>query len=137
MGQQMLNLMPMPNGVINQADRSAVDVERWQELTPSHKRIGFVSRIDAVLSAATRFSVKTLYDNDTIIDHNRVAPGVGSVTNVKPGTLVSGAFSQVLSSSMVHEVTVGWQMKHFGFRIGTGIFRSSDYTSLYESKYGS
>ena len=28
MGQQMLNLLPLPNGVINQAGRSAVDVER-------------------------------------------------------------------------------------------------------------
>jgi hypothetical protein len=136
MGQRMLNLLPTPNGIINQAAGQQFTSNDAQELTPSHKRIGFVSRIDTVLSAATRFSVKALYDNDTIIDHNRVAPGVGSVTNVKPGTLISGAYSHVLTPNMVHEVTVGWQMKHFGFRIGTGALNASDYTSLYRQNMG-
>jgi hypothetical protein len=136
MGRSMLNLLPMPNGITNLAAGQEWTSNDAQELTPSHKRIGFVSRVDAVLSSASRVSVRTLYDNDTIIDYNRVAPGVGSVTNVKPGTLVTAGFSKVISPTMVNEMTGGWQMKHFGFKIGTGSLNASDYTSMYRQNVG-
>ena len=49
------------------------------------------------------------------------------MNNVFPGDLVSGSHTQVLSSSMVNEMTAGFSQNHYGFRVGTG--RSTwDYT---------
>jgi hypothetical protein len=51
MGQQMLNLLPLPNGVINQASGQQWTSNDAQDTTPIHKRRNFIMRIDAVLSA--------------------------------------------------------------------------------------
>ena len=85
MGQQMLNLLPLPNGVINQAAGQQWTSNDAQDTTPIHKRRNFIMRIDTVLSASQRFSVRSILDRDDSITFNRVAPGVGSHNNVFPG----------------------------------------------------
>jgi hypothetical protein len=136
MGQKMLNLLPMPNGILNQQAGQQWTSNDAQSATPIHKRQNFVMRIDTVLSQSKRFSVRALFDRDDHTRFNRVAPGIGSVNNMFPGDLVTGTFTQVLSSSMVHEVTAGYSHNHWGFRVGTGKLTDSDYTSLYRSSVG-
>jgi hypothetical protein len=136
MGQKMLNLLPMPNGIINQQAGQQWTSNDAQDQTPIHTRQNFVMRIDTVLSQSTRFSVRALFDRDDSITFNRVAPGVGSHNNVFPGDLISASSTQVLSSSMVNEVTAGFSHNHYGFRVGTGKLDLSDYTSYYRENFG-
>ena len=135
MGQQMLNLLPMPNGVINQQTGQQWTSNDGQDTQPIHKRRNFIMRIDAVLSQSQRFSFRSLLDRDDSITFNRVAPGVGSHNNVFPGDFVSGSHTKVLSSSMVNEMTAGFSHNHYGFRVGTGQLNMDDYTSYYRSNF--
>jgi hypothetical protein len=50
---------------------------------------------------------------------------------------MTGAFSQVLSNSMVNEVTAGFSHNHYGFRVGTGKLVQSDYTDYYRQNFRS
>jgi hypothetical protein len=136
MGQRMLNLLPLPNGILNQQAGQQWTSNDAQDVTPIHKRKNFVMRIDTVLSQTKRFSVKSLFDRDDSTTFNRVAPGIGSVNNMFPGDLLTGAFSQVLSNSMVHEMTAGFSHNHYGFRVGTGKLNESDYKDMYRQKMG-
>jgi hypothetical protein len=77
-----------------------------------------------------------MFDRDDHTRFNRVAPGIGSVNNMFPGDLVTGTYTQVVSSSMVHETTVGFSHNHWGFRVGTGGLNEPDYTDLYRSAMG-
>jgi Carboxypeptidase regulatory-like domain len=135
MGQQMLNLLPLPNGVINQAAGQQWTSNDAQDTTPIHKRRNFIMRIDTVLSDSQRFSVRSILDRDDSITFNRVAPGVGSHNNMFPGDFVSGSHSKVLSSSVVNEMSVGFSHNHYGFRVGTGELNMEDYTSYYRSAF--
>jgi hypothetical protein len=135
MGQQMLNLLPLPNGIINQATGQQWTSNDAQDTTPIHKRRNFIMRIDAVLSQSQRISFRSILDRDDSITFNRVAPGVGSHNNIFPGDFVSGSHTKVLSSSMVNEFTAGFSHNHYGFRVGTGKLNLEDYTSYYRSNF--
>ncbi|MPZ20795.1 MAG: hypothetical protein GEV06_23230 [Luteitalea sp.] len=136
MGQKMLSLLPVPNGILNQQAGQQWTSNDAQDITPIHTRQNFVMRLDAVLSQSTRFSVRTIFDRDDSITFNRVAPGVGSHNNVFPGDFISASASQVLGSSMVNEITAGFSHNHYGFRVGTGKQVLSDYTSYYRESFG-
>jgi hypothetical protein len=135
MGQQMLNLLPMPNGILNQQAGQQWTANDARDTTPIHKRKGIVMRMDAVLSSTQRMSVRGLFDRDDSITFNRVAPGIGSHNNVFPGDLLTGSHTKVLSSSMVNEITAGFSHNHYGFRVGTGKLNQSDYTDYYRSNF--
>src|SRR2546425_1721496 len=135
-GQTMLNLLPRPNGILNQQVGQEWTSNDAQDLTPIHKRTNFVTRVDTVLSQTKRFSVRALFDRDDSTTFNRVAPGIGSVNNMFPGDLVTGAFTQVLSNSMVNEITTGFSHNHWGFRVGTGRLGLEDYTGMYRQSMG-
>jgi hypothetical protein len=135
MGQQMLNLLPLPNGIINQQSGQQWTSNDAQDTTPIHKRRNFIMRIDAVLSQSQRMSFRSLFDRDDSITFNRVAPGVGSHNNIFPGDFVSGSHTKVLSASMVNEATAGFSHNHYGFRVGTGKLNLEDYTSYYRSNF--
>ena len=100
-----------------------------------HMRTNFVSRIDVVLSQTMRFSVKALFDRDDSTTFNRVAPGIGSVNNLFPGDLVTGAFTQVSAAR--------WSTRsRRASRTTTGASRSAraasttaDYTAFYRSEH--
>ncbi len=136
MGQRMLNLLPMPNGILNQQAGQQWTSNDAQDVQPIHKRTNFVTRIDAVLSSSQRVSMRAMFDRDDHTRFNRVAPGIGSVNNMFPGDLVTATHTKVLSSSMVHEMTAGFSHNHWGFRVGTGSLEGDDYTSFYRSSIG-
>src|SRR5687768_2727199 len=136
MGQRMLNLLPIPNGIINRQAGQEWTSNDAQDTQPIHKRMNLVTRIDAVLNQGHRVSVRALFDRDDSTTYNRVAPGIGSVNNMFPGDLLTGTYTQVLSSSMVHEITAGFSHNHWGFRVGTGGLNDSDYKDFYRSNMG-
>jgi hypothetical protein len=136
MGQRMLNLLPMPNGILNQQAGQEWTSNDAQDVQPIHKRTNFVTRIDAVISQSQRVSMRAMFDRDDHTRYNRVAPGIGSVNNMFPGDLVTATHTHVLSSSMVHEMTAGFSHNHWGFRVGTGGLSGDDYKSFYRSSIG-
>ena len=74
MGQQMLNLLPMPNGVINQAAGQQWTSNDAQDTTPIHKRRNFIMRIDTVLSASQRLSVRSSSTATTALPSTALRP---------------------------------------------------------------
>jgi hypothetical protein len=136
MGVNMLNLMPMPNGILNQQAGQEWTSNDARDVTPIHKRTNFVSRVDVILSQTTRFRVGAFFDRDDSSTPNRVAPGIGWVNNMFPGDLVTGSFSKVLSNTMVNEATAGFSHNHWGFRVGTGGLNFADYTDYYRQNIG-
>jgi hypothetical protein len=136
MGQRMLNLLPMPNGILNRQAGQEWTSNDAQDVQPIHKRTNFVTRIDAIISQSQRVSMRAMFDRDDHTRYNRVAPGIGSVNNMFPGDLVTATHTSVLSSSMVHEMTAGFSHNHWGFRVGTGGLNGDDYKSFYRSSIG-
>ena len=136
MGQSMLNLLPLPNGILNLQAGQAYTSNDARDQTPEHSRKNFVMRIDTVLNQSARFSVKTLFDRDDSVTFNRVAPGIGSINNMFPGQLISGAYTQVLGASMVNELTLGYAFNHYGFKIGTGKLNPADYKEFWRENVG-
>src|SRR5688572_27223977 len=51
MGQRMLNLLPIPNGITNRQAGQEWTSNDAQDTTPIHKRRNFIMRLDTVLSA--------------------------------------------------------------------------------------
>ncbi|MBI1872947.1 MAG: carboxypeptidase regulatory-like domain-containing protein [Acidobacteria bacterium] len=136
MGVKMLNLLPLPNGILNRAVNQEWTSNDAQDVTPIHKRKNFVMRVDTVLGPSMRFSTRALFDRDDSITFNRVAPGIGSVNNMFPGDLLTAGFTHVLSDSMVNEATAGFSHNHWGFRVGTGSLNPADYTDMYRQNIG-
>jgi hypothetical protein len=128
----MLGLLPLPNGIPDLRPEQKWNSNDTQDQTPEHSRRNFVMRLDAALAQSTRASFRTMFDRDNSITYNRVAPGVGSVNNHFPGNLYTGSLTQILSPSMVNEVTIGYSLNHYGFRVGTGKLNASDYTQYYQ-----
>ena len=132
MGAALLNLLPAPNLIpdLRQGQRWTSNDTRDQ--TPEHTRKNFILRLDTVLNASARGSFRVLRDRDNSITYNRVAPGIGSVNNHFPGNLYSGAFTKVISPTIVNETTIGYSLNHYGFRVGTGTLDAEDYTQFYQ-----
>ncbi|HZL95920.1 MAG TPA: TonB-dependent receptor, partial [Vicinamibacterales bacterium] len=57
---------------------------------------------------------------------------VGEINNNFPGNLINGTMTKVISPSMVNETIVGYSWNHWGHRVGTGAFNSSDYTRWWQ-----
>ena len=136
LGQRMLNLLPQPNGTINQQTGQQFTSNDARDVTPLHARKNTVIRIDTQLGPAQRFSVRGLFDRDDSTTFNRVAPGIGSVNNFFPGNLLTGTYTAVVRSTLVNEAVVGVSKNNYGFRVGTGSLTSNDYTDFYRSALG-
>ena len=137
LGQRMLNLLPAPNGVLNQTAGQQWTSNDARDVTPLHVRKNTVIRIDTQLSDSQRFSIRTLFDRDDSTTFNRVAPGIGAVNNMFPGNLLTGTYTAVMSNTLVNEAIGGISQNHWGFRVGTGVAQfHADYTDFYRSSVG-
>src|SRR6185436_19183774 len=133
MGQAMLWLLPLPNNTFSTVQADRFSSNDAQDTLPLHQRKNFVMRVDQVINQNLRASGKLLFDRDHSTTFNRVAPGVGSVNNLFPGDLLTGAVSQVIGPTTVNEITAGFSHNHWGFIVGTnaGHLNAEDYTSYY------
>src|SRR6185436_10232296 len=133
MGQAMLWLLPLPNNTFSTVQADRFSSNDAQDTLPLHQRKNFVMRVDQVINQNLRASGKLLFDRDHSTTFNRVAPGVGSVNNLFPGDLLTGAVSQVISPTAVNEITAGFSHNHWGFIVGTEPHHlvAEDYTAFY------
>ncbi len=130
LGRALLNLLPLPNGYTDPRPGQQFVANFQNQQSPEHNRRNDVLRIDAELTASTRFNVKYMHYKEETLTFNQIAPGVGGVLNFVPGWVLSGNLNQVLSGTMVNELTVGFGHNNFGNRRPDGFdyedyFRSS------------
>lgn len=120
MGQKMLNLLPLPNNIHNPQPGQYNAANSAYENVPLHNRLSTSLRLDTVVNNAVRGSFRIVNDRENNISNNRFAPGLGVTNNAVPGRIVTGGSTQVLSSSMVNEITVGYAANSYGFRVAPG-----------------
>ena len=138
LGQKMLNLLPMPNGVLNLAPGQLYTQNSAFDATPEHSRTNNVIRIDQVFTPNTRASFKILKDRDDTWSYNNFTPGTGHVGNNTPGIVLSSTITQVLRPTVVNEMNFGYTHNRWGFTAGpeTSTKGDFDYTTLYASALG-
>jgi len=138
LGQKMLNLLPLPNGILNlQAGQEWTSNSAF-DTTPEHGRTNTNIRIDQVYTSKTRQAFKIIKDRDDTWSYNNFTPGTGHVNNNTPGILVSSTLTQVLKPTVVNEMNFGYTHNRWGFRAGpeTEVGSDFDYTKLYASALG-
>jgi hypothetical protein len=134
-GQNIINLLNLPNGVRDRTTNAYHNSNDGRDTTPLHTRRNFVSRGDIVWSQNSRFSFRALFDRDDSITYNVVQPGEGTSNNVFPGDLVTGSMTRVISPSIVNELVVGYSHNHYGFRDGKGSVDQETYTQYFRDRY--
>ena len=138
LGQKMLNLLPLPNGILNLQPGQEWTSNSAYDRTPEHGRTNNVIRIDQVFTAKTRESFKILKDRDDTWAYNKFTPGTGHENNNTPGILLSSTITQVLRPTIVNEMNFGYTHNRWGFTAGPEdrVGKDFDYTTLYASKLG-
>jgi hypothetical protein len=138
LGQKMLNLLPLPNGILNLSPGNQFTSNSAYDATPEHGRTNNVIRIDQVFTNNTRASFKILKDRDDTWSYNNFTPGTGHVNNNTPGILLSSTITQVLRPTIVNEMNFGYTHNRWGFTAGpeTKVGNNFDYTTLYASNLG-
>ena len=96
LGQQMLNLLPMPNGYFDPANNQYNAFNYGVDTYPYHSRTNNTLRIDGVLNSSVRGSYRFIKDREDNISNNVFAPGIGWANNAVPGYISTGSFTQVL-----------------------------------------
>ena len=139
LGQAMLNLLPMPNGILNLAPGQQWTSNSAYDNTPEHSRTNNVVRIDQMFTDKTRASFKLLKDRDDVWSYNNFTPGTGHVANNAPGIIASSTITQVLKPNIVNEMNFGYTHNRWGFYAGpeTEVGKNFDYTTLYAAKLAS
>jgi len=138
LGQKMLNLLPMPNGILNLQAGQEWTSNSAYDTTPEHGRTNTNIRIDQVYTSKTRQAFKLIKDRDDTWSYNNFVPGSGHVNNNTPGILISSTLTQVLKPTIVNEMNFGYTHNRWGFRAGpeTEVGSDFDYTKLYASALG-
>jgi hypothetical protein len=120
LGQQMLNLLPMPNDIHDPSAGQYNASNSAYENLPLHSRLNTTLRLDTVINNRLRGSFRLIKDREDNISNNRFAPGLGTTNNAVPGKILTGSSTQVLSNSLVNEMTVGYAWNSYGFRVAGG-----------------
>lgn len=138
LGQRMLNLLPMPNGILNLQPGQEWTSNSAYDTTPEHGRTNTNIRIDQVYTAKTRQAFKVIKDRDDTWSYNNFTPGTGHVNNNTPGIFVSSTLTQVLKPTVVNEMNFGYTHNRWGFRAGPEdkVGSDFDYTKLYAATLG-
>ena len=114
----MLNLLPMPNGILNLA--AGQNGRRTRRTT---RRPSTAARTTSCASTRcsptkTRASFKILKDRDDTWSYNNFTPGTGHVDNNTPGIVASSTITQVLKPTIVNEMNFGYTHNRWGFTAG-------------------
>jgi hypothetical protein len=131
-GQQLLGLLPLPNGYVNPVAGQQFSANFAFDQTPLHSRTNSVVRLDGVLPWNMRWSTKFVKDREDNWTNSAIAAGVGLFNNFVPGVVWSGTLTQVLSSRMVNEINIGYGRNNYAFRAADDF----DYSQYYRSVAG-
>ncbi len=132
LGQQMLNLLPTANGILDPRPGQEWTSNSTYDLTPLHGRTNNVVRMDAVMTEKTRTAFRFVKDRDDDWSWNRITPGTGFVNQNTPGLLGSATVTQVLTSNVVNEMNFGYTHNRWGHKAADDF----DYRTLYAATLG-
>jgi hypothetical protein len=135
MGVAMLNLLPLPNEIHNAQNNQYNAANSAYETLPLHSRTSTTLRFDAVANDSLRGSFRFINDREDNINNNVFAPGIGISNNAVPGHIATGSATQVLSRSMVNEMSGGFGHNSYSWIPGTGKYYE-DYRKYYRSAVG-
>jgi hypothetical protein len=96
MGLAMINLLPLPNDIHNPQPGQYNAANSAYETLPLHSRTNTTIRLDAVVNASVRGSMRFINDREDNISNNRFAPGLGTTNNAVPGRLLTASATQVV-----------------------------------------
>ena len=135
LGQQMLNLLPLPNGYFDPANNQYNAYNYGVDTYPYHSRQNNTLRLDLVLNPSVRGSYKFIKDREDNISNNVFAPGIGWANNAVPGYISTGSVTQVLRSNLVNETTLGFAHNSYAWYSDDGKYKE-DYRQYYRSAVG-
>jgi hypothetical protein len=135
LGQQMLNLLPMPNGYFDPANNQYNAYNYGVDTYPYHSRTNNTLRLDVVLNPSVRGSYRFIKDREDNISNNVFAPGIGWANNAVPGYISTGSITQVLGPNLVNETTVGFAHNSYAWYADDGKY-NEDYRQYYRSAVG-
>jgi hypothetical protein len=118
LGRAMLNLLPFPNGILNLQAGQQFTSNSAYDTSPEHGRLSNVVRVDNVWSDRTRLSFRFLRDREDTWQYNGWTPGTGHLVNKTPGVVLASTITQVLQSTVVNSIIVGWAHNRWGFLAG-------------------
>ncbi|HZL95585.1 MAG TPA: hypothetical protein VFB99_18150, partial [Vicinamibacterales bacterium] len=135
LGQQMVNLLEMPNGYFDPTNNQYNAYNYLAETLPLHGRTNTTVRLDAVINERIRGSFRFINDREDNISNNVFAPGVGWANNAVPGKTMSGSVTAVLRPTLVNETTFGRARNSYGWLPAEGE-HYEDYRQYYRSAIG-
>ena len=115
LGQTMLNLLPMPNGILNLAPGQEWTSNSAYDTTPEHSRTNNVVRIDQVFTDKTRASFKILKDRDDDVELQQLHAGHRATSpTTRRASSSSSTITQVLRPTIVNEMNFGYTHNRWG-----------------------
>ena len=135
LGQQMLNLLPLPNGYFDPSSNQYNAFNYGVDTFPYHSRTNNTMRFDVVLNPNIRGSYRFIKDREDNISNNVFAPGIGWANNAVPGYISTGSVTQVLGPRLVNETTVGFAHNSYAWYADDGD-HYEDYRQYYRSAVG-
>ena len=135
LGQQMLNLLPLPNGYYDPANNQYNAFNYGVDTYPYHSRTNNTLRLDVVLNPSVRGSYRFIKDREDNISNNVFAPGIGWANNAVPGYISTGSVTQVLGPRLINETTIGFAHNSYGWFSDDGKYKE-DYRQYYRSAAG-
>jgi len=135
LGQQMLNLLPVPNGYFDPANNQYNAYNYGVDTFPYHSRTNNTVRLDVVLNPSLRGSYRFIKDREDNISNNVFAPGIGWANNAVPGYISTASVTKVFGPRLVNETTLGFAHNSYAWYADDGKYHE-DYTQYYRSAVG-
>jgi hypothetical protein len=135
LGQQMLNLLPMPNGYFDPSNNQYNAYNYGVDTFPYHSRTNNTLRLDVVLNPTLRGSYKFIKDREDNIGNNTFAPGIGWANNAVPGYISTGNVTKVFGPNLVNETTLGFAHNSYAWYADDGKYYE-DYRQYYRDAVG-
>jgi hypothetical protein len=134
-GQQMLNLLPLPNGYFDPSNNQYNAFNYGVDTFPYHSRTNNTLRLDVVPNSSLRGSYRFIKDREDNISNNVFAPGIGWANNAVPGYISTGNVTQVFGRRLVNETTIGFAHNSYAWYSDDGKYEE-DYRQYYRSAAG-
>jgi hypothetical protein len=135
LGQQMLNLLPLPNGYVDTSNNQYNAFNYGVDTFPYHSRTNNTLRLDVVVNPSVRGSYRFIKDREDNISNNVFAPGIGWANNAVPGYISTGSVTSVLGPRLVNETTLGFAHNSYGWFSDDDDYRE-DYRQYYREALG-
>ena len=135
LGQQMLNLLPMPNGYFNPANNQYNAANYHVDTMPYHSRTNNTLRLDVVLNNKRARQLPVHQGSRGQHQQQRRSRRASAGRTTPCRATCPGSVTQVLGPTLVNEITVGFAHNSYGWSSDDGEY-NEDYSRYYRSAVG-